>query len=112
MSKIPQNKYNCDLVVAREPEVIYTLRRINDGLTKTGSRVQYIEWNEDRSFKARFDTIAVGRSMVLDFNMGNFKWMTTQVTEILESTATYIKFKTKNSEYELYTIEHDSKTTD
>jgi hypothetical protein len=41
----------------------------------------------------------------------NFKWMTTQVTEILESTATYIKFKTKNSEYELYIIEHDSKTT-
>jgi len=30
----------------------------------------------------------------------------------LESTATYIKFKTQNSEYELYTIEHDSKTTD
>jgi hypothetical protein len=50
--------------------------------------------------------------MVLDFNMGNFKWMTTQVTEVLESTATYIKFKTKNSEYELYIIEHDSKTTD
>jgi len=30
----------------------------------------------------------------------------------LESTATYIKFKTKNSEYELYIIEHDSPTTD
>ena len=84
----------------------------HDGLSKSGNDIKWVEWNEDSSFKDKFDTIAIGRSMVLDFNMGNFKWMTTQVTEILESTATYIKFKTKNSEYELYTIEHDSKTTD
>ena len=84
----------------------------HDGLSKRGNDIKWVEWNEDSSFKDKFDTIAVGRSMVLDFNMGNFKWMTTQVTEILETTATYIRFKTKNSEYELYIIEHDSPTTD
>jgi hypothetical protein len=35
MSKIPQTKYNADLVVPRaEPKAKYTLKRLNDGLTK------------------------------------------------------------------------------
>jgi hypothetical protein len=32
----------------------------------------------------------------------NYTWLTTDVTEILAEEDTYIKFKTKNSTYELY----------
>ena len=31
-----------------------------------------------------------------------FTWQTTEVTEILEEKENYVKFKTKNSEYEFY----------
>jgi ribosomal protein L16 Arg81 hydroxylase len=103
MSKIPQNKYNCDLVVAREPEVIYTLRRINDGLTKTGSRVQYIEWNEDRSAKESHDDIQIGRSLMLEPRM-QYTWLTTKITEIISQSEDCIKFQTENSLYELTKI--------
>ena len=34
------------------------------------------------------------------FNMF-YTWMTTEVTELLESSENYIKFRTKNSDYEL-----------
>jgi len=100
MSKIPQNKYSADLVVAREPEVIYTLKRLNDGLTKTGSRVQYIEWNEDGTAKDSHDDIQIGRSLMLEPRM-QFTWLTTTITEIISQSEECIKFQTKNSLYEL-----------
>jgi hypothetical protein len=100
MSKIPQNKFNADLVVAREPEVIYTLKRLNDGLTKTGSRVQYIEWNEDSTAKESHDDIQIGRSLMLEPRM-QFTWLTTTITEIISQSEDCIKFQTKNSLYEL-----------
>jgi hypothetical protein len=41
------NKYDANSVVPREePKAKYTLKRLNDGLTKTGSRIDYIEWDE------------------------------------------------------------------
>jgi hypothetical protein len=102
MSKIPQTKYNADLVVPRaEPKVKYTLRRLNDGLTKTGSRVQYIEYDEKTNEgKSSHDDIKVGRSLMLEPRM-QFTWLTTRITEIVEQRDGYIKFQTQNSTYEL-----------
>jgi hypothetical protein len=42
---------------------------------------------------------------VVDFKAGNFKWMTTQIKEILEQKENYIIFVTLNSEYKLETRE-------
>jgi hypothetical protein len=102
MSKIQQHKFNADLVVAREePKAKYTLRRLNDGLTKTGSRVQYIEWDENTSEgKSSHDDAKVGRSLMLEPRM-QFTWLTTAITEIVEQREGYIKFQTQNSTYEL-----------
>ena len=102
MSKIPQNKYNADSVVAREPKVIYTLKRLNDGLTHTGYKVQYVEWNEDKTAKESYDDAQVGRSLILDPRF-NYTWLTTVITEIVEQREGYIKFQTQNSTYELTT---------
>jgi hypothetical protein len=102
MSKIPQHKYSADLVVPRaEPKAKYTLRRLNDGLTKTGSRIQYIEYDEKTNEgKSSHDDIKVGRSLMLEPRM-QFTWLTTPITEIVEQRDGYIKFQTQNSTYEL-----------
>lgn len=103
MSKIPQTKYNADLVVVAkvEPKTKYTLKRLNDGLTKTGSRVQYIEYDEiANEGKESHDNIKVGYSLMLEPRM-QFTWLTTRITEIVEQRDGYIKFQTQNSTYEL-----------
>jgi hypothetical protein len=102
MNKIPQNKFHANLVVPREElKPKYTLRRLNDGLTKTGDKIQYIEWDENTSeYKSSHDDIKVGRSLMLEPRM-QYTWLTTAITEIVEQRDGYIKFKTQNSTYEL-----------
>jgi hypothetical protein len=101
MSKIPQTKYNADLVVPRaEPKAKYTLKRLNDGLTRTAYQVQYVEWNEDKTAKESYDDAQIGRSLILDPRF-NYTWLTTVITEIVEQRDRYIKFQTQNSTYEL-----------
>ena len=108
------NKYDANSVVPREePKAKYTLKRLNDGLTRTAYQVQYVEWNEDGTAKESYDDAQIGRSLILDPRF-NYTWLTTallrllllkeQITEIVEQGDGYIKFQTKNSTYELTTI--------
>ena len=78
----------------------YTLKRLDDGLTKRGNKIQYIEWNEDQSSREVHDEVKVGYSLMLDPRM-NFTWLTTKIVEISQQEDKYIKFKTENSTYEL-----------
>lgn len=81
---------------------MYKLVREHDQLVKTSSEIKWIEFNEDGKFKKDFPDIKVDRSLVMSpFNMF-FTWQTTLVTEIIEEKETYIKFRTKNSVYELF----------
>ena len=105
--KIQRNIFNAELVVPREePKAKYILKRLNDGLTKTGSKVQYIEWGETTEDNTTHDDIKVGRSLILEPRM-QFTWLTTTITEIIEQREGYIKFKTKNSTYELKENKND-----
>ena len=98
------NKYDANLVVARkEPKAKYTLKRLNDGLTRTAYQVQYVEWNEDKTAKESYDDAQIGRSLILDPRF-NYTWLTTAITEIVEQREGYVKFQTQNSTYELTTI--------
>jgi hypothetical protein len=99
------NKYDANMVVPRkEPKAKYTLKRLNDGLTKTGSRIDYIEWDKKTNEgKSSHSDIKVGRSLMLEPRM-QFTWLTTAITEIVEQREGYVKFQTKNSTYELTTI--------
>jgi hypothetical protein len=96
------NKYNAYLAIAKEKsKPKYTLKRLNDGLTKTGSRVLYIEYDgESGENNKSYDNIKVGCSLMLEPHM-QFTWLTTTITEIIEQREGYIKFQTKNSTYEL-----------
>ncbi len=82
----------------------WKLVRERDGLTKQSEKVIWVEWNEDRTFKEKFDSVAIGRSLIMSPFNQFFTWQTTTVTEIVEEKDDYIKFKTKNSNYELFKL--------
>lgn len=79
----------------------FVLIRKDDNKQITGTSVLFIEWKEDGTFKSIHTTPAVGRSIVVDpMNHGNYKWMTSSITEVISDT----EFKTKNSMYSLYKV--------
>jgi len=82
----------------------YKLVRERDQLTKTSRDVKWLEFGEDGRYKADFSQIAVGRSLLMSPFGPSFTWQTTPVTEIVEKRHRYIKFKTENSNYELFKI--------
>lgn len=78
----------------------YTLIRERDALTIGANNIAWIEFNEDGRGKASHNEPAIDRSLMLEPSI-SYKWMTTTVTEIVEQSEGYIKFKTLNSTYEL-----------
>ena len=85
-----------------EPE--YRLIREKDNLVKESFRVLWVEWNDDGTFKDRFESPAVGRSLVMSPFNDYFTWQTTPIIEIVEQKENYIEFKTENSIYKLIEI--------
>lgn len=78
-----------------------------------GSRIEAIEWNDDGSYKGIAGyipivgcSLLVGSITARSYSDSDF-WLTTPVTEIVEDnryedgSINFIRFKTKNSEYEL-----------
>jgi hypothetical protein len=98
MSKLGQQRFFVDIVPA---DFELTLTRINDGKEIGGNRVDWVEWNEDGTFKQKHDAPQVGYSCIIDGNRFTYGWLTTTITEILDISEEYIKFKTENSEYQL-----------
>ena len=82
----------------------YRLIRERDKLVKESARVLWLEWNEDDTFKDKFEEPAIGRSLLMSPFNRFFTWQCTSVTEIIEQREGYIKFKTKNSVYELFKL--------
>ena len=87
-----------------ETETNWKLVRERDGLTKQSKEVMWVEWNEEGRFKSKHDKPAVGRSLVMSPFTMFFTWQTTTLTEIVEERDDYIKFKTQNSNYELWKL--------
>ena len=103
MSKLNQIKIPIGLNMDTE-EPKYKLVRERDKIVKESARVLWMEWNEDGTFKQKYDEPAVGRSLLMSPFNQFFTWQTTEITEILESRENFVKFKTKNSEYVLEKI--------
>ena len=89
-----------------ENEYNYKLVREHDGLTNQSKDIMWLEWNDEGRFKEKHNDIGVGRSLIMSPFNKYFTWQTTVVTEILacEADSSYIKFKTKNSTYELFKL--------
>ena len=118
MSKLKQDKIPMTLTedgilkIAVEQGVIenefnWKLVRERDGLTNQSKEIMWIEWNEDGTFKQKHDTFAIGRSLLMSPFNQFFTWQTTPITEIVEEQDDYIKFKTQNSNYELWKLKND-----
>lgn len=91
----------------KESVMNWKLVRERDGLTKQSNDITWVEWNEEGRFKAQFKEIGLNRSLIMSPFNESFTWQTTEVTEIVEQREDYIKFKTKNSNYELFKIDHE-----
>ena len=107
---LSQNEYGLYLdktfeeIYGKELEPKYKLVRERDGMLKTSAEVKWLEFNEDGRYKADFEDIAVGRSLLMSPFGPSFTWQTTLVTEIVEQREDYIKFNTENSCYELFVL--------
>jgi hypothetical protein len=115
MSKIKQNTIPVIIdednlmKIAIEQGVIedkfnWKLVREQDGLTKQSKGIMWLEWNDEGRFKSKHDEPAVGRSLMMSPFTFSFTWQTTEITEIVEQRDDYLKFKTRNSIYELFKL--------
>ncbi len=91
-----------EAIYGKQEEHKYKLVRERDQLTKTSVGVKWLEFGEDGRYKADYPEVAVGRSLIMSPFNQFFTWQTTPVTEIVEQREDYIKFKTENSNYELF----------
>ena len=90
-----------------DSEFNWKLVRERDGLTKKSKEVMWIEFNDEGRFKSKHDEPAIGRSLIMSPFNQYFTWQTTTITEIVEQRDNYIKFKTQNSNYELFKLENE-----
>lgn len=90
--------------VLNQIQMNWKLVRERDGLVKQSEKVMWIEFNDDGRFKERYNEIGLNRSLIMSPFNDFFTWQTTIVTEILEQTEEYVKFKTNNSIYELWKL--------
>jgi len=79
----------------------YKLIRERDNLVKESTKIIWLEWNEDGTFKSKHNEPAIGRSLLMSPFNEFFTWQTTVIKEILEQKEEYLKFRTENSIYEL-----------
>ena len=91
-TKIPLSQFSWKLI------------RVQDGLIRESKDIKWLGWNGDGTFKEQFEKIDVGRSLIMSPFNEHFTWRTTLVTEIVEQRGDYIKFKTQNSDYELFKL--------
>jgi hypothetical protein len=82
----------------------YKIIRERDGLTKTSNEIKWLEFETDGRFKSSHPEPKVNRALMMGFSGLTYIWMTTLITEIIESKEDYVKFKTENSVYELIII--------
>ena len=96
------NKEFVDLYLGRPNN--WKLVRERDGLTKCSEKVMWIEFNADGKFKSKHEFIGIGYSLLMSPFTQAFTWQTSPVTEVIEAREDYIKFKTGNSNYELFKL--------
>jgi hypothetical protein len=87
-----------------ENEYNWKLVRERDHLTKQSAEVMWVEFNDEGRFKSKHDEPDIGRSLLMSPFNQFFTWQTTIITEIVEERDDYIKFKTENSNYELWKL--------
>lgn len=85
------------------PKPMFLISRKEDGKTIKGSTLTWIA-QEENTVKA-YPEIGLQRRLFIDLiDPAFFKWMTTEVEEVITDTPELTIFKTKNSTYTITTI--------
>lgn len=84
-----------------ENDFNYELIREHDGLVKRSKDIKWISFKDNGTFDKEHKQIELGTSLIMSPFNAYFTWQTTEVVDIIEQKEKYIKFKTKNSIYEL-----------
>ena len=71
---------------------------------RVGGKNYELYIDEEGRFKEKYDEPAIGRSLIMSPFNQYFTWQTTTITEIVEQRDNYVKFKTQNSNYELFKL--------
>jgi len=105
MNKIRQNEIPLNLSEdeSSKPTTSWKLVRERDGLIMESSRIKWIGWDHENMYTGDFSKPNIGLSLLMSPFTMEFTWHTTRITEILEESSGYVKFKTMNSTYELRT---------
>ena len=73
---------------------------------KVANEFKFMGYDDEGSFDKGHVEPKVGRSLLMGTMILSFQWLTTPITEIIETKddtpRKFIKFRTKNSIYELY----------
>jgi hypothetical protein len=81
---------------------MYKLFKAGWGFQFESERVSTLLWNEDNTFKKELvREVAVGGSLFIGRPPLDY-WLTTVILEILEEREGFIRFRTENSVYELF----------
>ena len=99
MSKLNQIKIPVDI-----KGYSWKLVRERDGLTNQSKEVLWLDFDDEGRFKTKHDKPEIGLSLLMSPFTQFFTWQTTPITEIVEKREDYIKFKTQNSNYELWKL--------
>ena len=99
MSKLNQIKIPVDIEGYN-----WKLVRERDGLTNQSKEVLWLDFDDEGRFKTKHDKPEIGLSLLMSPFTQFFTWQTTPITEIVEKREDYIKFKTQNSNYELWKL--------
>jgi hypothetical protein len=91
-------------VLPPEQATNYRLVRKKDKLIAESQAVLWFEWGLDGKFESLHEEPEIGRSLIMSPFNQFFTWLTTPITEIVKQKEGYIKFKTKNSTYELFKL--------
>ncbi len=83
------------------PSYKYKLVRTRDDLTITGTKVLWLEWNENGTYNKDHIEPTIGASLVVDPQFGTYRWLTTPMLSYTEEDGV-ITFNTENSTYKLY----------
>ena len=101
--KIDRPSVGVDIEQIFEEQHEYKLVRERDQHINYAHEIHWIEFDEHGHGKAAHESIKEGYTLLMGpLGRPSFIWQTTLVTEIVEQRDDYIKFKTENSNYELF----------
>lgn len=104
LDALKNNKMVCG-ECSHENSYCNLLKPDDKNFLRTSNTFRFIEWNDEGLFKNEYVKPNINLSLIMGPLNSAHAWLTTEITEILEENENHVKFKTKNSLYELYYYE-------